>query len=51
MKNPFCMYCKHHWPPEDGFMCNNEESKYFGCFRNDYKTCEKWEEEEEEEDE
>ena len=37
-----CQNCEYHIPPEDAFMCENPQSEYYGCFRNDYKTCDKW---------
>lgn len=44
MDEHYCQNCKYHVPPEDGFICGNEKSKYYTCFRNDYKTCDSWEE-------
>ena len=34
----------------DGIFCYNPASEYYGCFRNDWKYCEKWEPEKDEEE-
>ena len=39
----YCATCKYHVPPGDGFQCGNPSSEYYTWFRNDYKTCDKWE--------
>ncbi len=39
--NKICMFCKYHSP--DGIFCENEKGKYYGHFRNDYKSCKDFE--------
>lgn len=39
IKSKICMFCKHH----DGIYCCNPNGYYYGCFRNDYKSCKDFE--------
>jgi len=46
-ESKICKNCKYYIPQKDGkwvgMFCGNPWSGYYGRFRNDYKSCEKFE--------